>query len=215
MRSLAHAVSAALLLSACSGELSPPLGLRIEHLGAGDGGELLGVDTASPRLSWLLPMCGTKGQTGAAFQARVTRVDHPAAAVPVVVWDSGTVASAATVVTVAGPLATDTQYEAVVRWSNATSTSAAATRGRAAATSPAAGWSAWSAPFRFSTAPFADVDWAGTVWLDGSTRGMAVSQLRSSFSLAKPVAKAMLYTAGTPPLARHATPIETTRPAVV
>ena len=180
----------ALIAAGCLGNLAPPLGLRIEHLGVGAAsGELLGVDTPSPRLSWLLPTA-TKGQTQAAFQARVTRVDHPAAAAPVVVWDSGTVASVITVVTVAGPLVTDTQYETVVRWANPSNGS-----DPAAAADPA--WSAWSTPFRFSTGPFAEADWAGTVWLDGSTGGMAVSQLRASFGLSKPVAAARLHVAGT------------------
>lgn len=194
-------ISAAVLLATtppcAAGLLPPPHGLRIEHRGAsgGDGpqnSELLGVDTPSPRLSWLLPEAGaTKGQSAAAFHARVTRFSGAA---PHVVWDSGIVTSTATVVTVAGPLAPDTRFEAVIRWSNATSA--------------AAGWSGWSTPFRFSTGLFGDKDWAGTIWLDGSTSsadsqapghlGMAVSQLRTSFSLpAKPVVAARLYVAST------------------
>ena len=34
----------ALLVAGCSGDLAPPLGLRIEHLGLTENGELLGVD---------------------------------------------------------------------------------------------------------------------------------------------------------------------------
>ena len=194
----------ALLAAVCSGDLPPPHGLRVEHLGAGAGGELLGVDTANPRLSWLLP--GTaKGQAQAAFQARVDHHVPGAAAAPVVVWDSGTAASATTVVTVAGPLAPNTHYQAVVRWLSTTSEATAA-----AATDPV--WSAWSAPFNFSTGPFAEADWAGTVWLAGQAGrthslkdslkvgrmvAMGVSQLRASFVLTKPVATARLHVAGT------------------
>ena len=178
-----------LTAASCSVVPRPPLGLRIEHLGAGAGGELQGVDTPSPRLSWLLPSAeATKGQGQVAFQALVTRVDHPAAAAPVVVWDSGRAASAATVATIAGPLAPHTQYRAVVCWTSSAS----------ADDLSAAAWSAWSAPFNFSTGPFVEADWAGTVWLDGSTRILkaGASQLRASFGLANPVAAARFHVAG-------------------
>ena len=154
--------------------LPPPLGLRVEHMG-GDG--VLGVDTASPRLSWTLPLPAgqDRGRTPAAYHAQIAGVASPA-----VVWDSGAVTSSSTMITVAASLAADTRYEARVRW-------------RANDT----GWSPWASPLRFSTGLFGPGDWHSTVWLDGSTAGEGVTQLRGTFAMGKPAAAARLYVAGT------------------
>ena len=136
----------------------------------------------SPRFAWVLNHAD-RGQSQSAY--RVVVLLTPAGAPETIAWDSGIVASNASVgVVYAGAaLATDTSYAWTVTWWDAAGVAAPA-----------------SARAVFATSLLAQSEWSGSEWIGCATlpNNTGANQLRAEFTIPPgvTVAQARLYIAG-------------------
>ena len=159
-------ISAFVFLPAMAAELPPaPISLRVEYLK-----DPIGIDTAKPRFSWVLPHNG-RGQKQTAYQIAVSTEPGAAAASQ---WDSGRVASDESAnVTYAGPaLESAKTYYWKVRYRDKDGNA-----------------STYSSAGKFETGLLSASDWKAK-WIGGG------NQLRREFQLdARPV-RARAYVTG-------------------
>jgi len=146
----------------------------------------LGVDTPTPRLSWILrsPLRGAR-QT--AYQIRVGLTPESLVDGGSPLWDTGQVMSEDQAVVYAGPLLTahQTCFWTVRVWD-------------------AAGQqSPWSEPARWTTGPFRPEDWAGARWITAppevgppSDRSGPMPLFRRGFRVDRIPSRALLYGCG-------------------
>ena len=170
----------ALLAAAASDARAPPpvIDLRVEYAEA----PVRGVGVRHPRFSWSLEH-PARGAVQHAYRVTVSEV-IPGSTAAAPVWDSGAVASNATLgVRCATALRSDASYQLSVAWSDASGASAL-----------------WAPPStaQFSTALLEASDWDGVGWLSLPNGNDTRSQFRATIALplGKSVSRGTCFIAG-------------------
>src|SRR4051794_10381329 len=155
MRRLRAAAGVAVLAACAHAAPSLAAGPQAAGLKTDGNAQALGIDDATPRLSWQLT--GTpRGGVQTSYEVVVAKTAEKAAAGVGDVWDSGRVTSDSLAAGYAGPpLSSRTRYY----WAVGVSTNAAATL-------------AWSPVSWFETAYLSATDWKGS-WIAGPARPTA------------------------------------------
>lgn len=152
----------------------------IEGLTADGRTDPLAVDRAPVRLGWRIAS-DVRGTSQTAYQIQVASSRAGLLAGTIDVWDSGKVAGTTSQdVAYAGPArnATATVWWRVRIWNQ---TGAA---------------SAWSDPATWSMGLLDDTAWSGAIWITAPVAADQSPLMRTSFAIAKPVARARLYICG-------------------
>jgi alpha-L-rhamnosidase len=153
-----------------------PVRLRCELLDAP-----LGIQTATPRLSWELdsPASQARGQSQTVYELLAASSAEKLAAGQGDLLSTGAVMSSETSVTYAGqalPSLTHVYWKVRVH-------------------DQAGNTSAWSAPAEFTVGLLATADWGGAQWIGGGA-GTTLPIFRKEVSIAKPLRRALLAICG-------------------